>query len=202
MNVVVFRSSLRLMFLALLAVPAILLAVDMMWSHRWYPAPETWDRVVGTTIDAFGSTVEVKETVLSADGQAQQRRDRAFGTVLLLSGVAAMGLSVNSLLRPRPLLRAGDEGISIRVDGARHLPRLFPWEAIAEIRSGVRDDEGAAFEVLSIRFHDADMVPVDPEGGLADPPWLHLWTDDWEVPAHRLAPLLEPGIHRAAGAGR
>ena len=58
-NVVVTRSPLRLLAYASLAVPAILLAVDMAVSHRIYPEPDTFEQVVGTTVDDAGETVEV-----------------------------------------------------------------------------------------------------------------------------------------------
>ena len=192
MNLVVNRSSWRLLVIVALSVPAVLLAVDMLFSHRWVPAPVTYDAVVGSTIDANGNPVNVTVPTLTVDGQAQRRRDRAFGIVLLAGGIGAMGYSVLALLRPRPVLRATDEGISVRVDGRSHPPRLLPWESIVEVRSGVRDADGADLPVLSIQLLDPAAVPVNPAGGVADPPWLHLWADDWDQPAHHMAPLLDP----------
>jgi len=198
-NLVVARSPFRLILFLLLGVPAVLLSVDMLVSYRWVPAPTTYGAVVGSTVDESGNTVDVTVPVLTVDGEAQRRRDLAFGGVLLLGGVTTMAYAVGGLLRPRPLLRATDEGISVRVDGRRRSPRLLPWESIVEVRSGVRDDEGADMPVLSIHLDDPAMVPLDPAGGVADPPWLHLWADDWDRPAHHVAALLDPRARRRRG---
>jgi len=52
-------------------------------------------------------------------------------------------------------------------------------------------DEGAEVPVLSLRFLDAGMVPVNPAGAAADPPWVHLFADEWDRPPHQVAPLLD-----------
>ena len=110
-----------------------------------------------------------------------------------------MGWAAAGLMRPTTLLRATEEGISVRVDGPRSRPRLLPWSSIAEVRSGVRTDQGAETPVLSIRFDDAEMVPIDPSGGVAEPPWLHLWSEDWDTPAHQVAPVLDPRARARSG---
>ncbi len=184
------------MLFLLLAVMAILLSVDMLVSHKWVPAPATYDAVIGSTVDENGNTIDVTKPVLTVDGKAQRRRDLAFGGALLFASLGTVVYSVIGLLRPRSVLRASDEGISVRVDGAGHPPRLLPWESIVEVRSGVRDDEGAEMPVLSIHLADVAMVPRDPAGGVSDPPWLHLWADDWDRPAHQIAPLLDQRARR------
>lgn len=192
MNLVVSRSPLRLLVYALLAVPAIVLAVDILFSHRWFPAPDSYGAVVGTVVDDNGQTVDVTVPTLTVDGKAQRRRDLLTGGALLVGGVSAMGWAALGLIRPTVLLRATADGISVRVDGPRRPPRLLPWEAIAEVRSGVIADEGTESPLLSIRLDDPAMVPSDPAGGRAEPPWLHLWSDDWDTPAHQIVPLLDP----------
>ena len=134
-------------------------------------APTTYDAVIGSTVDENGNTVDVTGPVLTVDGKAQRRRDLAFGSTLLLAGLATMAYSVNGLLRPRSVLGVTDDGISVRVDGAGHPALLLPWASIVEVRSGVRDDEGADVPVLSIHLDDPAMVPIDPAGGVSDPPW-------------------------------
>lgn len=196
MNLVVHRSVWRLIVLLVLAVPAILLAEDMLVSHRWVPAPATYDAVVGSTVDANGNTVDVTQRYLTVDGKAQRRRDLGFGVALLGGGILAMGYAVVGVLRPRVVLRATEEGIAVHVDGPGHPARLFAWDDIVEVRSGVRDADGADMPVLSIQLAESADVPANPAGGVADPPWLHLWADDWDQPAHHVAPLLEPRTRR------
>lgn len=191
MNVKVSRSPIRMLGYAALAVPAILLSVDMLIAHRWYPEPDATNQVVGSTLDVDGNGVDITVRQLTADGRSQQRRDRLLGAALLAGGVAAMAWSLNELVRPTVVVRADDEGLSVRVDGPGRPPRLFPWEDVVEVRSGLRDDDGTELPVLSLHLADPDMVPGNPAGGEADPPWLHLFADDWEVPAHQVAPVLD-----------
>ncbi|NIR40234.1 MAG: hypothetical protein GWN07_17630, partial [Actinobacteria bacterium] len=93
---------------------------------------------------------------------------------------------------------ADDDGLLIRVDGIRRPPRRVPWPAVADIRSGVLEDDGDTVPVLSIRFVEPADVPVVPAGGVSDPPWLHLFSDEWEIPAHQVAALVD---HRVPGPG-
>jgi hypothetical protein len=193
------RSPWRLTLFLVLAVPAILLSVDMLISHRWVPKPATYTATVGETVDDQGSVVPVTAQILTHDGRAEWRRDRAFGSLLLAGGLGTMAFAVAGLLRPRPVLRASDEGISVRVDGWGHPPRLFPWESIVEVRSGVRDVDGAEIPVLSILLDDPTLVPFDPAGAVEDSPWLHIWAEDWDRPVHQIAPLLDPRRRRRLG---
>lgn len=191
-NLVVNRSSWRLIVLLVLSAFAVLLSIDILVSHRWAPAPATYDAVVGSTTDANGNPVNVTVPTLTADGQAHRRRDLGGGGVLLVGGLVAMGYSVSLLVRPRPVLRATDEGIAVSLDGWGHPLRLLPWEAIAEVRSGVRDQDGSEAPVLSIHVSDPSLLPMNPAGGDVAAPWLHLWADDWDSQPHQLAPHLDP----------
>ncbi|HLA67410.1 MAG TPA: hypothetical protein VJP05_08020 [Acidimicrobiia bacterium] len=196
MNVAVARSPMRMLGYAALAVPAILLSVDMLFAHRWFPGPDATTQVVGSTVDEAGSIVDVTVEQLTVDGRAQHRRDVVVGYALLLGGIAAMGWSLKELVRPTVILRADRDGLSLRVDGPGHPPRLFPWEDVLEVRSSVLDDDGDPIAVLSVHLADRDLVPVDPAGGTADPPWLHLFADEWDTPAHQVAPLLDQMTRR------
>lgn len=192
------RSPWRLTLILILGALMILLAQDMLVTHRWVSKPATYTATVGQTVDDQGNTVPITAQILTHDGRAQRRRDLGFGVVLLWGGLGVMAYATNALLRPRPVLRTSDEGISIRVDGFGHPPRLFPWESIVEVRSGVRDADGAEVPVLSLHLDDPSLVPFDPAGAVADPPWLHIWAEDWDRPAHQIAPLLDPQVHRRA----
>ena len=190
------RSPWRLTLILVLAVPMILLAVDMLFSHRWVPKPATYTATVGQTVDDQGNTVPITAQILTHDGRAQRRRDLGFGVPLLWGGLGVMAYAVNGLLRPRPVLQSSEEGIALRVDGWGHPPRVIPWASIVEVRSGVRDADGAEVPVLSIQLDDPSLLPFDPAGAESDPPWLHIWAEDWDRPAHQIAPLLDPRLRR------
>lgn len=200
-RVTVARSPLRLLTYAAFAVPAILLAVDMMFSYRWFPPPAFTESVVGTTINESGVQVDVVRRTLTQDGRAQRRRDLVFGSALLVGGSAAMLWGLKELVRPTALLKADDDGISVRVDGPGKPPRLFPWEEVVEVRSGLIDSDGASMSVLSIRLRDMTLLPSDPSGAEPDPPWIHLYAGEWDRPAHLVAPLLDQWSDRPRGSG-
>lgn len=196
-RVSISRSPLRLLAYAALAVPAILLAVDMLfWSYRFAPEPDTYDVVVGSTVNELGQPVDVVQQRLTADGEAQRRRDLFFGVSLMIGGAAAMGWGLKELVSPTVLLRADDDGIAVRLDGPNNPSRLFPWEEVVEVRSGVVDSEGASISALSIRLRDPEMIPADPAGAQPEPPWIHVFADEWDRPAHLVAPLLDQRAER------
>jgi hypothetical protein len=176
---------------ALLAVPAILLAVDMTISYKWVTAPESTAVVVGQTTDESGEMVDLTSDVLTDTGRAERRRDLLFGGALFLGGVAALGWAFRELARPTMFLVADDDGLVVRVDGIRHPPRRFEWSGIAEVRSGLIEDDGIDVPVLSIRFFDSADVPHLPAGGVSVPPWLHLYAEEWDQPAHQIAAVLD-----------
>lgn len=191
MNVRVTRSPLRLIAYAVLAVPAILLAVDMTISYRFIDHPETRDVVVGQTTDESGEQVDVTESVLTDAGRAQRRRDLLFGAVLFLGGAATLGWALRQLIRPTEFLRADDDDLMVRVDGLRRPARRLAWSDIAEIRSGVIEDDGVETAVLSLRLRDEELIPQTPSGAVAEPPWLHLLSDEWDTPAFQVAAQLD-----------
>lgn len=190
-GVVIGRSSLRLWAFAALAVPAIFVAIDLTRTHHFAPEPETTSVVIGQTTDASGNTVDLTQDVLTDVGRTEQRRDVFFGVALLVGGIAALGWAGKELVSPVPFLVADDEGLLIRVDGPGNPPRRFGWGGIVEVRSSLIDDDGAEIPVLSIRLLDIEEVPYLPAGARAEPPWLHVFSDEWEVPAHQIAPFLD-----------
>jgi len=190
-KVSVSRSPLRLLTFALLAVPAVLLAVDMTVSYRWIRAPETTPVVVGQTTGESGELEDVTNDVLTDIGRSERRRDILFGAGLFVGGVVAMGWAVKELARPTQFLEADENGLLLRVDGVKQPPRRFEWLGISEVRSAVVEDDGIDVPVFSIRFHDVADVPHLPAGGVAEPPWLHIYADEWDTPAHQVAAQLD-----------
>lgn len=188
---VVGRSRLRLFAFAALAIPAIFVAIDLTRTHHFAPEPESTTVVVGQTTDESGSVVDVTQPTLTDVGRTEQRRDVFFGVALLVGGVAALGWAIKELVSPAHFLVADDEGLLVRVDGPGRPPRRFKWEGIVEIRSSLLDDDGEEIPVLSIRLLDIEEVPYLPAGARAEPPWLHVFADEWDVQAHQMAPFLD-----------
>lgn len=190
MIVRVSRSPLRLLGYALVAVPMILLAVDMLVAYRFFPFPETTTASSTITADD-GSTTEVTWQVYTDNGKAQRRRDLAWGSALGLGGMGVIGWAFAGLVAPRRLLAADAEGLTLRLAGRRHPPLRLAWEEVAEVRSGRQRDQAGEVPVLSLRLRSPEKVPLRPAGALADPPWLHLFAGDWDRSAREVAARLE-----------
>lgn len=191
MPIVVTRSPLRLLVYVLVAIPAVMLAVDMNVSHRFFPLPEGNEVVTGSSIAPDGQLHQQTTRQLTAQGVAQQRRALAAGAVLLVGGLGAMGWAMRDLLWPKVLLRADSARLTLRI-GPRGQPLVsFPWLEIVELRSGVIDDDGEDVPVLSVRFSEDVMMPHAPAGAMVENRWVHLFSEDWFPPAHELVPLLE-----------
>jgi hypothetical protein len=190
-GVVVGRSRLRLWAFAALAIPAIFVSVDLTRTHHFAPEPETSSVVVGQTVNEDGDTIDITEERLTDVGRTEQRRDSFFAVALLVGGIAALGWAVKELSVPVPFLVADDDGLLVRVDGPGHPARRFAWDGIVEVRSALLDDDGEEISVLSIRLLDIEEVPYLPAGARAEPPWLHVYADEWDVPAHQIAPFLD-----------
>jgi len=186
----VTRSPLRLLGYALVAVPMILLAVDMLWSYHFYPRPETTQGTRQVTA-ADGSVVEETVQVYTDTGRAQRRRDVGWGVVLLAAGSASLVWAFVGVVVPRRLLAADTEGITLWLDGRRHAPVRLAWGEIAAVRSGLRTDEAGEVPVLSLLLHSPERVPPRPRGAVAEPPWLHLFASDWDRPAHLVSAQIE-----------
>ena len=157
--------------------------------------------MVGQTTNENGDTIDITEERLTDVGRTEQRRDVFFGVALLVGGVAALGWAVKELFVPVPFLVADDDGLLIRVDGPGNPPRRFRWEGIVEIRSSLLDDDGEEIPVLSIRLLDIEEVPYLPAGARAEPPWIHVYADEWDAPAHQIAPFLDQKTARPRPTG-
>ena len=190
MIVRVARSPLRLLGYVLVAVPMILLAVDMLVAYRFFPFPET-TTASSQVAAADGSTTEVTFLVYTDNGKAQRRRDLAWGSALGLGGLVVAGWAFAGLVSQRRLLAADTEGVTLWIHGRRRPPLRLAWEDVAEVRSGVRRDQAGEVPVLSLRLCSPEKVPLRPVGAVADPPWLHLFAEDWDRPAHEVAALVE-----------
>jgi hypothetical protein len=179
----------RMLAYALVAVPMILLSVDMLVSYRFYPQPET-STVTREVTGSDGSVTQVAEQVYTQVGQSQRRRDLIWGTVLAAGGTATLVWAFANLVRPRRLLVAETDGLALRVGKAREPAWRLQWADIAEVRSGVREGEAGSVPVLSLRLSQAEQIPLSPRGAIVDPPWVHLLAEEWDHPAHEVAAVL------------
>jgi len=193
MIVSVARSPLRMFAFALVAVPMILLAVDMAFSYQYYPFPETTTENIQTTADD-GSVVEATREKYTPVGWSQRKRDISWGVALGGGGVVMLLWSLRNLIVPRRLLVADEHGLNIAVGNRRRPPFRLAWEDVDEVRSGIWQDDGGSVPVLSIRLRDPLQMPRTPRAAAVDTPWLHLFAEEWDRPAHQVASILESRV--------
>jgi len=186
----VSRSLLLVLALSLVAMPLLMLGIDMIFTHRLYPVPETSDREVQVVIDG-GETVTSIEKVYTPWGAAQRRRDLAWGSALMAGGLGAWLWGVWNIVKPRRFLEVGADGVVLHIGGRREEPLRLGWDEIANVRSGIHVDDGGSVPVLSLRLKDEARLPENPRAAITEPPWLHLLAEDWDRPAHKVAVVLE-----------
>jgi hypothetical protein len=83
------------------------------------------------------------------------------------------------------------------VSGRAAAEHRYSWDEIADVRSGVIEDEGGTVPVLSLRLVDDALLPRSPWGAVVAPPWLHLYAAEWDLQAHDLVPMIETHLNRA-----
>jgi len=198
MKVSVTRAAWRPVVYALFAIPMVILAVDMMVAHRWFPEPDTTEVSAVKTMED-GSTVDTTIKQLTMDGKAQQRREIVWGIGLLIAGAAAATWGLKDLMFPRRVVTTDADFLTLRVGSRVSMVLRYAWSDVAEVRSGVLEDEAGPSPVLSLRFIDDSLVPPDPWGAVAEPPWLHLYAIEWDRQAHEVAPIIEGHISRYRG---
>jgi hypothetical protein len=198
MKVSVTRAAWRPVVYALFAIPMVILAVDMMVAHRWFPEPDTTEVSAVKTLED-GSTVDTTIKQLTMDGKAQQRREIVWGIGLLIAGAAAATWGLKDLMFPRRVVTTDADFLTLRVGPRVSMVLRYAWSDVVEVRSGVLEDEAGPSPVLSLRFVDDSLVPPDPWGAVAEPPWLHLYAIEWDRQAHEVAPIIEGHISRYRG---
>ena len=184
------RAAWRPVAYVLFAIPVVLLAIDMVWAHKWFPEPDATDVPATRTLED-GSTLETTVRQLTLDGKAQRRREVLWGGVLLAGGIAAAGWGLKDLLFPRRVVVVTHDYLGLRLGSRVTMERRYPWHEVKEVRSGVLQDESGTMPVLSLRFVDDSLLPPRPWGAVVDPPWLHLYADEWDRQAHEIAPMIE-----------
>lgn len=193
MKVSVTRAAWRPVAYVLFAIPMILLAIDMVVAHKWFPEPDTTEVAAVQTLED-GSTIDTTIQQLTLDGKAQRRREITWGIGLFGAGIAAAAWGLKDLLFPRRVLTLDADYLTLRVGSRVNMERRYAWNEIMEVRSGVLEDEAGIVPILSLRFIDDSLLPPNPWGAVADPPWIHLYANEWDRQAHEIAPMIETHI--------
>lgn len=150
-ELIVRRSAWKMWRVATLAIPFIVLAVDVLTQRR--------------------ITNALRDVLFRPDDtQLFEFRDVVWAWVMLAvaGGLAIWGL--RELIVPTKLIEANAAGVRLQVTAPFRRPLFVAWSDIDDIGSARVDDEGEVFPVLWFRFTSPEIGPDDP--------WSARWMDD------------------------
>jgi hypothetical protein len=184
--VVIRRSALRMWIFALMGIPLVVLAVDVLTRRR--------------------ITNALRDLLFRPENtQLFEARDVIWAWVMLITGLVMVGFGLKELMFPTTVIEANSLGLRLKVSGPLRPSTLLPWDAVDDLGSGSVADEGDRLPVMWIRLFQPDLLPVQPWGGRwIDERTIALLTSDWDRSAVRAAEEITQAALAAAtskGAG-
>lgn len=165
---VVHRSTLRTWVISLLAIPAVVVGVDVLWRQR----------IVGW----------VSERVFDSDPQVLEPRDDIWAWALVIAGGSIVAWGLKELFVPAPVLRTDDEGLHLRMLGPLRPAVLLPWQSLFDVDAGTLEDDGDEIEVLIVEVKEPGLLPVNPWAGRrVGARGVALFATEWDTPAGAVA---------------
>jgi hypothetical protein len=162
------RSTLRTWLVSLLAIPFIVIGVDVLWNGR---------------IVAW-----LTERIFPDDPQLLEARDDIWAWTMIIVGGAVVVWGLKELFAPAPVVYTDDDGVHVRMRGPFRRPSLLPWTLLHDIDAGTLEDDGDPIEVLIIEVKDGSLLPPNPWAGRRfDERTVALFSTEWETPADIVA---------------
>jgi hypothetical protein len=159
------RSGLKMWLLSLAGVPLLVLGVDVLRSHR--------------IIGYFQNLIWP-----NGNPEVLEARDYIWAVVLIVAGVVIAGYGVVELINPRPVLKADNDGIFLRLGHPLASASVIPWADLVDVGAEELDDEGDVIPVLWLKVSDPSRLPPRPWGARwLDSNTLAILASDWERPA-------------------
>lgn len=162
------RSTLRTWLASLLAIPFIVLGVDVLWKRR---------------IIAW-----LTERIFPSDPQILEPRDEIWAWVMVIVGGVVVAWGLKELFTPAPVLFTDDDGVHLRMRGPFRRPTLLPWGSLHDLDAGTIEDDGEPLDVLIIEVNDASLLAANPWAGRrVDDRTVAMFTTEWEMEADAVA---------------
>lgn len=167
--VVIRRSALRMWLLALLGIPLVVLAVDVVARRRM--------------------TNALRDLLFRPENtQLFEARDVIWAWVMLIAGLVLVAFGLKELLVPTTVVEANSLGLRLKVSGPLRPSTVLPWDVVDDLGSGSVADEGDRLPVMWVRLAQPDLLPVQPWGARwIDERTIALLTSDWDRSAVRAA---------------
>ena len=160
-----YRSPIRLFVFGLLGLILIVASIDVLFGHWISTEPENTDGVLTTR------------------GQAQQRGDILWGSVLIGTGTLLVVGAVAELIRRQPQCQVTNSGIELPM-GSHEADVVIPWGDIRSVRAEMDRDpfDGSSRPRLVVDVVDRRGLPAEPHGAEWIGTELHVdayaWTTD------------------------
>lgn len=185
MRIEVNRSVLRYWVAGLLAIPLILLAIEISFAHRLFGEPERDD-----------------DGRLTNQGLSETRADWIWAAGLAIAGVGLATWSFRELGAPRQVLVAEDEGLFLAVGSTRRPEVFVPWHQVDSLRSTVADDDAGPRPVLELDLTQRAWVPAEPVGARWHGRLLEIDAGTWRPAVHEVAGVLQMMLERSQVRGQ
>lgn len=160
----VYRSPFKLFLFGIVGVVLIAAAVDIGFGY-WLSEPP-----------------DNNDGVLTTRGQAQQRGDIVWGGSMVAVGVLLFGGAVTELVRRKPTIDIGGEGMQIG-SGGDEAPGFIPWSEIEAVSSGIAPDpyDGSDREHLVIHLKAGTLVAANLVDVTREQRTLYVDAHDWTM---------------------
>lgn len=144
------RSGWKMWWMALGAIPLLVIGLDVLTNRRI----TNWLRELLFRPD---------------DTQIYEPRDVIWAWAMVLFAGLVVLWSLKELFAPTPVVRATPDGLAMKLRGPFRKTDLLPWEKIKDIQGGEIDDEEETLPLLAVEVMD--------RSGLPDHPWGARWVD-------------------------
>lgn len=160
---VIRRSAWRMWLVALLGVPMIVVALDLLTQRRL--------------------TNELRDLLFLPDAtQLPEPREYVWAVALLLAGTVLCLWGLKELLAPTKVVQADPAGLRLKIKGPFRPPVVLGWADIVDVGSGTVTDDEEELPVVWIRTDDPALVPDDGWGARPiDDRTFALLASDWEL---------------------
>lgn len=183
-GVIVRRSGWRAWAVAMLSIPLLVIAVDVLTNRR--------------ITDFFRGLLFRPD-----DTQLFEPRDVIWVAAMGVVGLVFALWGLRELLAPTPVLSATADGLALRLGGPlSRSTTTIPWDDIDDLGAGTVDDDGDRVPVLWVRVFDKEAIAPAPWGARwVDDRTLAVFAADWERPAAEVAPEVVEVAVASAGRG-
>lgn len=179
MKVEFARSVWRPWLAGLVAVPLLLVAVDLAITHQVFREPAA---------DAEGRRTN--------QGLSEERADWIWGLGLAAAGLGLVYWSLRELSGPRNAVSADEEGIYLGIGPGRGEPVFVPWDQVLSVRSSFEHDDTGPTPKLEVAVDTPGWLPLRARGAAWKGNRIVMDATGWQVPVHRAAGLLQTMLER------